>query len=153
MLLSEFDARARYGPIVGKGWLAEASWCVRIVPPSGIGPTWINTATGTPVTHLYVNKDMAPALLAALQNVRDRGLVSELRTYDGCFNVRDVRGEPGRLSTHSYALAIDINAATNQLGTPGDNSDALGACFTEEGFVRGKDFARSDPMHFQWAAW
>lgn len=152
-LLSELQARTRYGPIVGKCWLAESAHCVSIALPKDLGEGWINSASGLPVKKLYVNKDMAIPLLQALQNVRDRGLSQALKTYDGCFDVRDVRGAPGRLSTHAYALAIDINAETNALGTPGDLPIELVSCFIHAGFLWGGDFARSDPMHFQYAAW
>lgn len=148
MFLSGTEAYRRYGPVVGGVWLAEAKFCVRLVVPPDIAANWINSATGKLTTHIYCNRDIADSLLKALQNVRDRKLIDQLETFGGCFSVRDVRGIAGRLSAHAYALAIDINEATNRLGTPGDMTDELAACFTDEQFAWGKDFKRLDPMHF-----
>jgi hypothetical protein len=55
---------------------------------------------------------------------------------------------PGSISAHSYAIAIDINASTNEIGTDGDMSNELALCFTSSGLTWGKDFHRKDPMHF-----
>lgn len=143
------EAIARYGAIECSTWNNENQWCVIVQVPLELAKSW-RKSDGL-VRHIYCNKDMAPALLKALQNVVSRGLADQLKTFDGCFMVRDVRGLPGQPSTHSYALAIDINAATNQLGTDGDMTDELAACFTDEGFSWGKRFARMDSMHFSLA--
>jgi hypothetical protein len=153
MLLTEFEARAKYGPITGGSWPGEARFCVSIPVPLGMGSNWISSATQRPVSRLYVNRDMADPLVVALQAIRDQGLLAELKTLDGTFCVRDVRGYPGRISTHSYALAIDLNAAENVLGTEGSMHPSIVRIFEDAGFVWGKRFARKDPMHFQWAAW
>lgn len=147
------EAVARYGPIVNGVWANETQWCTMFQVPPDISQMWINTVTKQPTTHLYCNKDLAKPLAEVLRNIRDRGLISELRSFDGCLEIRDVRAEPGKPSAHSYGLAIDINAATNQLGTIGDMSFGLGECFVDEGLYWGRNFKRRDPMHFSVIDW
>lgn len=142
------QAIEKYGPIEGNVWAREGDFCSLLKIPPDIGDHWINSSTGNPTRNIYCNKDIQDALLRALQNVRDRGLLQELHTFDGCYMVRSVRGEPGKVSSHAYALSIDINAATNQLGTEGDLPPQLVECFTSEGFFWGGNFSRKDPMHF-----
>ena len=145
------EAVARYGAIVDGKWANEALFCVLMPIPDSIAETWINTASGLPTHHVYCNRDMAEALGKALSLTEERGLILQLKTFDGCLMIRDVRGHPGSPSCHSYGCAIDINAVTNRLGTPGDISDELAACFIENGFTWGKHFHRQDPMHFSLA--
>jgi hypothetical protein len=145
------EAEARYGAIVAGKWDDEGKWCVLVDVPAAID--WVNSITGKRASRVYCNRDMAQALQDALGNAIARGLASEIKTFDGCFMVRDVRGEPGKPSAHSYALAIDINAATNQLGTSGDISSGLAVCFIDAGFTWGRGFHRQDPMHFSFCGW
>ena len=152
MLLSLRDAETRYGLIENGKWADELKWCTVLAIPAELSVSWMNTATGGPTTHIYCNRDMAPALGRALQNIISRGLIGQLKTFDGCFIIRCIRGE-STISVHSYALAVDINASTNKLGTLGDMSDDLAKCFTDEGFIWGGTFGRVDKMHFQLAAW
>lgn len=148
MRLTLAQASGRYGEILDGKWENEAQWCVLYSVPAEIAPTWINSATGKPTTHIYVNKEVVPSLDKALAFVIERGLVSELQTFDGCLMVRAVRGEPNSLSNHAYACALDINAATNQLGAWPTLSAALVACFLDAGFSWGGNFKRKDGMHF-----
>lgn len=152
MIRSLDDCIKRYGQIVNGVWVNEPKWCIGLQIPIWIGGNWINSTTGLPVIRLYVNRDMADPLLRALQNVYDFGLVHELKTFDGTYHIRDVRGEPGKLSTHAYALAIDINASENPLGGESKFSDAFICCFIVEGFSWGGRFSRKDPQHFS-RAW
>jgi hypothetical protein len=154
--MSLTQAVARYGGISNGFWGNEAQWCSLLEIPEDIAPAlsgWINTATGKPVVHIYSNKDIQPMLLAALRAVVAQGLAGELKTFEGCFMIRDVRGIPGQVSAHAYACAIDLNAATNRLGTPGDMTDALAKCFRDQGFFWGKYFRRQDPMHMSALGW
>jgi hypothetical protein len=144
-------ALSRYGVICNGKWDHEAEWCTLLFIPTVIGRRWINTATGLSTTKIYVNRDMAGPLNRALNNVLVRGLLNELKTFDGVYRIRDVRGCPGQVSTHSYALAIDINAAENPLGAPSKLSPAFVKCFTDEGFSWGGKFHRLDAQHFSYA--
>lgn len=150
--VSLLQAQTKYGVILNGIWPNEASHCSLLEIPAGFD-SWINSATGKPVTHIYCLNDMQPSLLKALDLVLQRGLVPQLKTFDGCFMIRDVRGIPGQCSAHAYAGAIDINARTNALGTQGDMSPELASCFTESGFVHGRKFKRCDPMHMSFLGW
>ena len=99
---------------------------------------------------IYCNKDMIAPLEKAFKNIVDRGLVDELRTWDGCFNIRKKRGATS-VSLHAWGIAIDINAAWNGFGKPPTMSTALVSCFKEAGFDWGGDWTKPDGMHFQLA--
>lgn len=95
---------------------------------------------------------MFPQLAAALGEVEDRNLASEIRTYDGCYVPRFIDRDPRRgLSMHAFGLAIDFNASTNQLGTRGDMHPDIVAIFEKWGFGWGGRWGRPDPMHFELA--
>jgi hypothetical protein len=141
----------RYGAISNGLWDEESKWCALVEVQPELQQHVLNVATSRCLIHIYCNLDMKQAMLNSFQNIIDRGLMDQFKTFDGCFMIRDIRGIPGEMSAHSYALALDINAATNKLGTPGDISDEFAQCFTDEGFTWGKTFHRQDPMHFSWA--
>lgn len=142
-------AKCRYGKIQGNTWVDESFWCVFVPIPDGL--RLINSETGLPMARIYCNRDMAGPLASALKNLVERGLAGEVETFDGCLMVRDVRGCPGSLSAHAYALAIDLDAKQNPLGGPVAFSPAFVKCFTDAGFDWGGDFKRKDPMHFSFA--
>jgi hypothetical protein len=148
MRISLSDAQARYGLIQNGMWGNLLQWCVSYALPPGF--SMMNG--GILQRHIYCNKDIEPALDQALKSVLARGLSSQLKTFDGCLMVRDVRGLPGQPSCHSYACAVDFNAATNQLGdVNGDMSPEVVQCFKDAGFAWGGDFQRVDKMHFSLA--
>lgn len=97
---------------------------------------------------IYCNEQLILPLEIALLNVIDQGLAHEIKTWDGCFNIRKMRGL-GRLSLHSWGIAIDINAAWNGLGKEPTMSPELVKCFTDSGFDWGGTWDRKDGMHFQ----
>lgn len=102
------------------------------------------------VVRVYCNKVMAVPLRQALDNIVERGLTHQLVSFDGCFSIRKARGDLLRLSVHSWGLAVDFNADSNELGTVGDMQPAFVACFEDAGFVWGGRWERPDPMHFQY---
>jgi hypothetical protein len=61
---------------------------------------------------------------------------------------RDVRGGTGK-SNHAFGLAVDINALSNPLGTPGDMPQEVVQGWKAEGGEWGGDWSRPDPMHFE----
>jgi hypothetical protein len=141
---------ATYGVPIGCNWGGESKFMVMYTLPATIF-NWVNTASGKPLKRMYVNKDMIPALDQALDNIFKRGLIDQLKTFDGCFMVRSVRGDPSVWSIHSYGLAIDLNAATNVLGQEPTLSPELVQAFKDAGFSWGGDFTRKDGMHMQYA--
>ena len=115
---------------------------------------------GNPWRHrIYGNDALRDPVKRAVGLIVSRGLSGELKTFDGCFNIRPMKS--GRqTSMHAWGLAVDFNQATN----PFINSEAIArgatlitdfssefiACFLESGFEWGglwKSF--KDAMHFQ----
>ena len=100
----------------------------------------------------WAHRLVVPKFIEAFQNVVNRGLSEQIKTYDGCFNPRMIRG--GKTwSTHSWGIAIDINAAWNRMGQKNfEMSEDLAKCFEDVGFIWGGRWASSpDAMHFQYA--
>ena len=152
-MLSQSAAVERYGAIdlSSRQWPDMDKWMVLVDIPKAF-PNFTIMETGIPVTHISCNRDIASPLRRALDSVVVRGLANLLFTYDGCFCIRGVRGVVGALSTHSYGLAIDLNAQTNPLGATTFTKDAgVIECFQAEGFDWGGKFKRCDPMHFSYA--
>ena len=97
---------------------------------------------------IYCNKLIVEPLKAAFKNLIDRKFVSELKTWDGCYQVRKMRGLSSQ-SLHSWGLAVDLNQSTNQLGKQPTLSAGFVKCFTDAGFDWGGVWQRKDGMHFQ----
>lgn len=108
-----------------------------------------------PVPHLparlFCNKDLCQPLTQALQNLATHGVINEIKTFDGCFNIRQMRMSHA-YSLHSWGIAIDLNAFENQMFSEGKLSPTFVKCFTDAGFHWGGNWkTRKDPMHFQLA--
>ena len=97
---------------------------------------------------IYCNKDLITPLTNAFKNLIDTGCVKELKTFDGCFNIRKKRGL-NSMSLHSWGVAIDFNAFENGLGKEPKLSKEFVKCFTDAGFDWGGTWRRKDGMHFQ----
>ena len=97
---------------------------------------------------VYCNKDLIAPLEAAFRNLKDRNLIDQIKTWDGCFNIRKKRGG-ATMSLHSWGLAIDINAAWNGFGKTPTMSSSVVKCFTDAGFDWGGTWTKKDGMHFQ----
>lgn len=98
---------------------------------------------------LYCNNDIINPLAGAIKALIDTGKIKELKTFDGCFNIRLQRGSRTKYSLHSWGIAIDVNAAWNGLGKEPALSAAFVKCFTDNGFDWGGTWKRKDGMHFQ----
>jgi len=97
---------------------------------------------------IYCNKDLIKPLTEAFMNLIATGFVSELKTWDGCFNIRKKRGAKSP-SLHSWAVAVDLNAAWNGFGAEPQLSAGFVKCFTDAGFDWGGVWKKKDGMHFQ----
>lgn len=74
---------------------------------------------------------------------------NKLNRFGGIYNRRAKRGidQP---STHTWAIAIDLNPDKAPLGgDPNGQPRFIVGAFTKRGFVWGGNFARPDGMHFQ----
>jgi len=110
------------------------------------GVTW--PATG-PFKRMYVNKDLVPYLDAVFVKLIEKDLFKELKTFDGCWNIRPIRGTTDKWSMHTFGVAIDLNASENPLGGPVKFSEEFLQCWRDVGWTCGADFKRVDSMHFQ----
>lgn len=146
----------RYGPIQLAPdkrlyWPAADKWVKACYLPKEIGHFLKSVTTQQPVERIFCNTDIHEPLLAAMDNLITCGAHKELKTFDGCYNVRFVRGSDSVYSFHSYAIAVDLNAKQNPLGGQSTWTDAFVRCFTDVGWIWGGDFrTRRDAQHFQW---
>jgi hypothetical protein len=98
----------------------------------------------------WCNKILIPKFQAIYNEIVENELEKKLHTFDGCYNCRYIRGKKV-LSTHAWGIAVDHNAATNQLGTMGKMSPDIISVFERHGFINGRHWKRPDPMHLQYA--
>lgn len=134
-MITSAQALARYGDP-----RTEAAMTVLTVPS--------DLRIGAVPARVYCNRDLVQPLLRAFENLRDANLADEIRTWDGCFNIRSKRVNQS-LSLHSWGLAIDINASWNQLGKTPTMPANVVLCFLEAGFEWGGTWDAPDGMHFQ----
>lgn len=111
-------------------------------------PKYVKRYIPTIPSKIYCNKQMIVPLERAFLNIIGSDLEHEVKTWDGCFNIRKKRGL-NSWSLHSWGVAIDINAAWNGLGKEHTMSKELVECFTDSGFDWGGNWKRKDGMHFQ----
>ena len=100
---------------------------------------------------IYGNYILEDPLRRAFGLVVVRGLSQELQTFDGCFNIRRMKGGAG-YSMHSWGLAVDFNAGSNPFGEAPSFSPEFVRCFAESGFEWGGLWTPDkyrDGMHFQ----
>lgn len=97
---------------------------------------------------IFLNKDFKPVLEKALRNLIERGLTKELKTWDGVFVIRTKRALTS-LSLHSWAIAVDVNRAENDLNMIPKLSAEFVKCFVDAGCEWGGTWKRKDGMHFQ----
>ena len=97
---------------------------------------------------IYGNYILEDPLRRAFGLLVERGLARELQTFDGCFNIRRMKGGSG-YSVHSWGLAVDFNAADNPYGGQISFSDEFIRCFADAGFESGALWRTKDAMHFQ----
>ncbi|MEP7197279.1 MAG: M15 family metallopeptidase [Saprospiraceae bacterium] len=112
---------------------------------------------------VYCHSDFAPFIQSFLTKVVERNLTNQFKTWDGCYNLRPIRGYEKRfkylydnnqkelamnyLSAHSWGCAFDFNAAWNRLGTEPTLSNELIQCIEDSGLTWGGRFKRKDGMH------
>lgn len=87
--------------------------------------------------------------------VEKAGMLDLVKTFDGAFVPRFVRGSRSTLSNHSFGSAFDINYEWNQLqavpaakGEEGSVRELVPLAH-EYGFYWGGHFSRLDGMHFE----
>lgn len=144
------EAVVRYGPIISGKWPGEPNWMEVVHMPDWF-IAQVKGLDGNPCKRIYMNKDMVKPFLDALDRLVTTGRSVELKTFDGCWNIRLVRGSKDAQSAHSYGLAVDLNAPENPLGGPVAFSKEFIQCFIDAGFDAGANFGRVDGQHFSYA--
>lgn len=134
-LLTHLECLERYGPPERES--AMVLWDVPTELEIGVIPK-----------RIYCNRDMVVPLGKAFRALIDTGAVNELKTWDGCFNIRRKRGS-GTPSLHSWGVAVDVNAAWNRFGATPKLSAQVVKCFTDNGFDWGGEWSTPDGQHFQ----
>jgi len=104
-----------------------------------------------PAARFMVNKDFQVKLYKAFTNLERAGLQEEIKTFDGCYNNRPVRGYE-TISLHAWAAAIDLNAEIEKLGQATALTQWSGqfvSIMKAAGIYWGGDWnGRKDTMHF-----
>lgn len=98
---------------------------------------------------IYGHFLMEAPLRRAFGFLVERGLVGELRTFDGCHNIRPPKGGSAHYSVHAWGLAVDFNASSNRYGQEPTLSPEFVRCFADCGFEWGGLWSIPDGMHFQ----
>jgi|GEM_PF-858998 len=102
-----------------------------------------------PAEKIYIHKDFREKLTRALYLLEMADLHKEIKTFDGCYNLRTVRGTDTILSVHSWGCAIDLNAHLNPLGAEADwSADFIGVMEHCGIFCGSRWHGRPDAMHF-----
>ena len=99
------------------------------------------------------HRALFPQLRLALRELASRGLSFTIDPgdYGGCYSPRFIDTNPGgRLSHHSWGIAIDVNVSTNRPGTGSDLDPRVVSAFENAGFTWGGRWLIPDAMHFEW---
>jgi len=137
-MVTSKDCLKKYGPPDKEAWMTL--WDVPSDLEIGVIPK-----------RIYCNKDLVAPLERAFRNLISTGRVKELKTWNGVFQIRKIRGRTS-MSLHSWGIAVDVNASWNPLGGKSTLSPEFVKCFTDAGFFWGGNFQnRKDPMHFELA--
>jgi len=111
--------------------------------------------------HLKVHRKAEASFQAVFDSIAAAGLAERILSCGGTFAPRYVNHDPGtgKLSSHSWGIAIDLNVAWNgyrkepaEAGTVGSVRELV-PHFTAQGFAWGGHFsaASQDGMHFELA--
>lgn len=102
-----------------------------------------------PAKKILINKDFKEKLQQAFAEIEKAGIQGEIKTFDGCYNDRSVRGKSSK-SLHAWAAAIDLNASTEKLSQNNTHwSDKFISIMENSGVYWGGRFKnRKDNMHF-----
>jgi D-alanyl-D-alanine carboxypeptidase len=103
--------------------------------------------------NLYTNCLIAFPLVDTLRALIAACVHTELKSYDGCFNVRVIRGTENStkiLSRHAVGLAVDFNADDMPRLSRSKWSKKFLSIWRENGWTCGADWKHAiDPMHFE----
>jgi hypothetical protein len=102
-----------------------------------------------PIAHIQIHKHFQTLLSKAFNELQVTDLYKEITTFDGCFEIRTLKGSNIVLSTHSWGAALDLNASTNHYGSNGTWSEKFIDIMQKNDICCGQKWSgRKDPMHF-----
>jgi D-alanyl-D-alanine carboxypeptidase-like protein len=97
------------------------------------------------------NRRIFPPLIAAMNELRQRGLARLIHSFNGCYNARMVMRRPTwPISKHTWGSAVDINAAANPWGARPRQDARIVAVMARHGFTWGGLWSVPDGMHFEY---
>ena len=156
-IINSITGNTGSGGTAGSQGSGGSSTTTSSTPGSNETPTGNGGGSGKPeLTNISINGQSAqvatkyaPAFQSFLNSLDKMGYkVNSLGGYAD----RDVRGQPGTRSIHSYGAAIDINPATNPLGSSRitDMPEATAGLAAAAGLGWGANWngPRKDAMHF-----
>lgn len=106
---------------------------------------------------IYMNTKAVEPVKALFQAWDDAGLMKYVLTWAGSWVPRYIRNRPGRLSSHAWGTAFDINVPWNGLGRTCAPVGKKGTVMplveiaNAHGWYWGGHFSRPDGMHFELA--
>lgn len=113
----------------------------------------LRAVPGTVSGRITCHRDAAPSILRFFAAVEAAGKLSLVKSFDGCWNPRMVRGGT-TLSNHSFGVDFDLNAKWNVRGTRGARQGEYGSVVelypiaAECNIGSGLGWTVPDPMHF-----
>lgn len=141
------EVKAIFGDPLSVGWSSSNLAFCEVVPTLKAFPI----KKGSTLRGFYCHKLLVLVFQKVFEEIALEGLVDEIKTFDGCFNIRKIRGSSTTMSLHSWAIAIDLNYKGNELGNPKPEMDhRVIAVFEKHGFYWGGNFKRRDGMHFEY---
>jgi len=105
---------------------------------------------GTQVKRARCHRLIVENFQKGFEDLKAAGLDAQVKNYSGIYARRSIRGFGSHPSTHSWGIAIDLEADKFPLGSTNRFPDEVVKIFQNAGFFYGGDFqSRKDPMHFQ----
>jgi D-alanyl-D-alanine carboxypeptidase len=121
-----------------------------------IGAGWVRrniTTDGVPILgQVTCHRLLFPQLKEALRDVKREGLSHTIVESNGCYAPRFINSNPaGRLSHHSWGIAIDMNSSDNSFGAKPNMDMRVVDVFEDRwGFTWGGRWIIPDGMHYEW---
>jgi hypothetical protein len=123
-----------------------------------VDPAWRKANIVTARVPLLGSITCHRALFPQLRRALARAVAANLSfaidpsDFGGCYNARFINRNPtGRLSHHSWGIAVDVNVAENAYGTKADQDLRLVRIMEGAGFTWGGRWVVPDGMHFEWS--
>lgn len=106
---------------------------------------------GKPVSRGRCHRLIVENIQKMFEDIRAAGYESQVKNYSGIYAKRSIRGRASHPSSHSWGIAIDLEAEKYPLGSSKRFPPEIVQIFRQSGAFYGGDFrSRFDPMHCQW---